>query len=111
VLGFARSNCGLANVDWPFVVASAFNLIRSPKPCRDQHDEGDVFRATVWLDRTTSDRLHPDSYTTRFQDTRRREIANQRLSAASQTLHNFVHNPRLWQLTSGIIGDFFHPVW
>ena len=52
---------GLANVDWLFVVARAFKLIRLPKPYRDQHDEGDVFRATVRLDRTTSARLHPDS--------------------------------------------------
>jgi hypothetical protein len=26
---------------------------------------------------------------------------------AGKTLHNFLHNPRLWRLNCGIIGDFF----
>jgi hypothetical protein len=29
----------------------------------------------------------------------------------SETLHNLLHNPRLWRLSRGIIDDFFDAVW
>ena len=31
--------------------------------------------------------------------------------ATCDTLHNFLHNPRLWRLTCGIVGDFFDCMW
>jgi hypothetical protein len=31
--------------------------------------------------------------------------------ATCDTLHDFLHNPRLWRLTCGSIGDSFDAVW